>query len=52
MEKSKKIKKVEEDNSYLDKLPLFICTTSGKKPTRKQLENLIKIIKKEFKKDS
>ncbi len=41
-------KSKEKRPAYLDKLPLFVHTTDGKKPTKKQLENLVQIIKEEF----
>jgi len=41
-------KKKKKRPAYLDKLPLFVHTTDGKKPTKKQLENLVEIIKEEF----
>lgn len=36
----------EEDRELLDSLPVFIHTTSGKRPTEKQLINLVKLQKK------
>lgn len=50
LKEEKKTKK-EKRPAYLDKLPLFVHTTDGKKPTKKQLENLVQIIKEEFPED-
>ena len=44
-EKAGEVMKEELRESYLDKLPAFVCTTNGKKPTKKQLEELIRLVK-------
>jgi transcriptional regulator with XRE-family HTH domain len=36
-----------DDQSVVDKLPVFFRTIRGEKPTRKELEELIKILQKE-----
>lgn len=35
----------EEEKELLSSLPVFITTTTGKQPSRKQLKNLVRLLK-------
>ena len=45
------IKKDKDEREFLDKLPVFIHTKNGKKPTKKQLEDLADFLKEDDKPD-